>query len=327
MRWIILFVATVVLAMGAVPSRAHASSAIVTSDAGCVQSAASAAVNQAGLVVTFGDGRTVTFCVEFGEDSITGLELLQRSGLQLVTSNSSGLGAAVCSIDGEGCQDPGDCFCKCKGGSCEYWAYYLYDDGGWKFSPVGAGNRSVHDGDTDGWAWGGGSGDTPNGNAPACAEPTPTTTVVPPPTPRPSATPRASAPTVPLEPSATSASQIIETSTLAPTVQLAVPPPIPTAPVVPTVAVLSGVQTPRQPTSPSGTPTATSSERSDPSATPSREARAGATRVSADEGTRNLSTRAGGGGSSRLSLVTFGAVAAVLAGTASVVIWRRRGRV
>ena len=325
MRLIIFLVASLLFALGAREGAAQASR-IDTSNPSCAARASSAAVNQAGLVVTFGDGRTLTFCIEFDEDSITGLELLQRSGLQLVTSNSSGLGAAVCSIDGEGCQDPGDCFCKCKGGSCEYWAYYLYEDGDWKFSPVGAGNRSVRNGDIDGWAWGGGSGDTPNGNAPTCAEPTPTTTPVPPATPRPSATPRPPATIVPSEPSPTTATQSTATRTPGPAVEeLATPSS--SLPLVPTVAVLSDLRTPHPPTPAQASSTPASSVSSTRSMTASPSARIGSVRVSAEEGERNLSTRSGDGNFNWLSLLLFGGVAFGLAGTTGVVIWRRRARI
>ena len=146
-------------------------------------------VNQAGLSVTFDDGTMLTFCIEFSEDAITGAELLRRSGLPVVTASSGGIGAAVCSIDGEGCNDPGDCFCHCKGGTCEYWAYYRYNNGAWQYSPVGAGNRTIRNGDADAWVWG--SGGNPPGNIGAqCAALPPTPSAVPSIAPRPSATPR-----------------------------------------------------------------------------------------------------------------------------------------
>jgi hypothetical protein len=324
MRLTVVFVASVALALAAAQGTAQASG-IVASEPGCSQRVSSAAVNQAGLVVAFGDGRTLTFCIEFDEDSITGLELLQRSGLQLVTSNSSGLGAAVCSIEGEGCQDPGDCFCKCKGGSCEYWAYYLYEDSAWKFSPVGAGNRSIRNGDIDGWAWGGGSGDAPNGNALACAEPTPTNTAIPPTTPQPSATSRPAATPAQSEPSATTAPQTAETSTPIPAMQVRATPS--TTPLIPTVAVLSNARMPQRSTTPADSSTATANATPGLNVTASPRARSGTLRVSAEEGERNLSNRQGDGSSSWLSLLAFGAVAFGLAGTTGVVIWMRRARV
>lgn len=117
--------------------------------------------NRAGVVVTFGDGRTSAVCVEFAEAEITGADLLQRSGLPLVLGGGPG-GAAVCKIADVGCDNPNDCFCSCRGADCRYWAYYTLDAGAWKYSNVGASLRKVHDGDVDGWAWGSGK---PGGGA------------------------------------------------------------------------------------------------------------------------------------------------------------------
>ncbi len=112
--------------------------------------------HHAGLVVDFGDGYTVTRCVEFTEEEISGTELLQRSGLTLVLSDYGGLGTAVCRIGDTGCSDPGDCFCQCRGAECAHWSYYALEDGEWDFQNSGASQRHLRDGDVDGWIWGGG---------------------------------------------------------------------------------------------------------------------------------------------------------------------------
>ena len=66
-------------------------------------------------------------------------------------------GGAVCSIAGSGCAFPTqDCFCKCQGLTCEYWAYYHWV-GGWQYSQVGAGGYTVTDGAVEGWSWGAGN--------------------------------------------------------------------------------------------------------------------------------------------------------------------------
>jgi hypothetical protein len=111
--------------------------------------------NCAGLVVTFSDGSTVSRCVEFAEGQISGAELLKRSVLPLVLWGT-GAGAAVCKIADEGCDNPNDCFCRCHGSDCRYWAYYTLEEGQWRYSSAGASARKVHDGDVDGWAWGAG---------------------------------------------------------------------------------------------------------------------------------------------------------------------------
>lgn len=119
------------------------------------RSVAADAANRAGLVITFGDGTTVSRCIEFEAEAISGAELLKASGLPIVMSSYGGLGGGVCRIGDDGCDDPTDCFCKCKGGRCEYWAYYhLGDDGGWEYSQVGASSYRLGNGDVDGWAWG-----------------------------------------------------------------------------------------------------------------------------------------------------------------------------
>ncbi len=114
--------------------------------------------HRAGLVVRHGDGRVVTACVSFSEPTITGEELLTRSGLSLATA-PFGLGAAVCALDGEGCQPPGQgCFCHCQnlGEKCTYWVYsHLGDSGRWQVATSGAGDYTVRDGAVDGWTWGG----------------------------------------------------------------------------------------------------------------------------------------------------------------------------
>jgi len=115
--------------------------------------------HHAGLVVRHGDGRVVTACVSFSEPTITGEELLIRSGLSLATAPFGGLGAAVCALDGEGCRPPGQgCFCHCQslGEKCTYWVYsHLGDDGRWQGAASGASAYTVHDGAVDGWTWGG----------------------------------------------------------------------------------------------------------------------------------------------------------------------------
>lgn len=153
--------------------------------------------NRAGLVVTFSDGSTASRCVEFAEEQISGAELLKRSGLPLVLWGT-GAGAAVCKIADEGCDNPNDCFCRCDGSGCRYWAYYALEDGQWRYASAGASLRKVHNGDVDGWAWG--TGKIGEGATPAlltfeeiCPPPSPTS-APPPPTEPPLPTREPSAP-------------------------------------------------------------------------------------------------------------------------------------
>ena len=113
-------------------------------------------VNIAGLVIQFDDARVEEFCVSFVGDSITGLELLQRSGFEVVVEDFGANGVAVCRIDGIGCDHPiQPCFCRCEdpNADCVLWGYYTIQGPGstWTFSQVGAAQRPVRDGDVDGW--------------------------------------------------------------------------------------------------------------------------------------------------------------------------------
>jgi hypothetical protein len=116
--------------------------------------------NRAGLIVVHGDGRVLTRCVTFTEDRISGVTLLQRSGLT-VDANSGPMGSAVCTINSEGCP-ANDCFCQCKSTPCAYWNYFHRNgDGSWAYSGMGAATWTVGDGDIDGWVWGDGSAPPP----------------------------------------------------------------------------------------------------------------------------------------------------------------------
>jgi hypothetical protein len=116
---------------------------------------------QAGLLVVHGDGSVITRCVTFTEPEISGLTLLQRSGLQWQSSNGP-MGAALCTLDGEGCS-VSDCFCQCKQAPCAYWNYFTGSgDGSWLYSGIGAAVRTLKHGDIDGWVWGDGASGPPN---------------------------------------------------------------------------------------------------------------------------------------------------------------------
>jgi hypothetical protein len=120
--------------------------------------AAQEGVNRAAIVVRYPDGAVWKSCVSFSEPSITGEELLRRSGLTIVADYSSGLGGAVCSINGSGCAYPAqDCFCRCQGVDCQYWAYFHWAGGGWQYSQVGASVYQVGNGALEGWSWGPGN--------------------------------------------------------------------------------------------------------------------------------------------------------------------------
>lgn len=109
--------------------------------------------NRAGLVIRYGDGTVSTYCVQFDEAEISGFDLLLRSGVDVVYS-SSGIGAMICKIGDEGCDNPGNCLCQCRGTSCLYWSYWHQIDGAWQYSSIGASLSRVKPGAVEGWTWG-----------------------------------------------------------------------------------------------------------------------------------------------------------------------------
>lgn len=121
-----------------------------------VVDATQAPVHAAGLVIDYGDGRVSYAWVPFVEESITGIELLERSGLTLVTVSFGGLGQGICSIEGTGC-GVGECRSRlCQTGDREspFWQYVRQDGTGqWKTFALGASQSTVRDGEIDGWAW------------------------------------------------------------------------------------------------------------------------------------------------------------------------------
>jgi hypothetical protein len=246
--------------------------------------------NGTGLVIRHGDGTLVEIYVQFDEASLTGEELLNRSGLDFSEAPFGGLGAGVCSIGGEGC--PSDnCYCKSYTTPAYYWRYYALQDGGWLEQLRGPSTHVLHDGDVDAWSWTAGDPGLPNltiddiaavngvdRNAPDPTA-TATATIIPPtataPPPEPTATdvivPTATAtsiPTVAIQPTATAAALPTATSTspaiaaVAPTATRAVA----TATRPPTATSLSRTATRTAPTAvattlgvviaPSGTPVA-----------------------------------------------------------------------
>jgi hypothetical protein len=112
--------------------------------------------NRAAIVVRFGEDRQESRCVAFEEPEISGLELLQRSGLN-PDLDSGGMGSLLCRIEETGCP-PDDCWCQCKGGdSCVYWSYWRQLDESWIYAQVGASSTKISDGAVDGWSWGPGT--------------------------------------------------------------------------------------------------------------------------------------------------------------------------
>lgn len=113
-------------------------------------------INAAGLIVDYGDGRISYAWVPFEEQEISGIELLRRSGLDLVTVGFGGMGDAVCQIDDTGCPMD-DCrrrLCQTSDPESPFWRYSRQTaPGEWTFVATGASAAKVRDGDIDAWSW------------------------------------------------------------------------------------------------------------------------------------------------------------------------------
>jgi hypothetical protein len=113
-------------------------------------------LNHAGLVVRHGDGRITYAVVAFPEESIDGIELLERSEIPVVTVSFGGLGEGVCSVEEEGCPSS-DCrqrVCQGPGDESPYWRYFRQAaPGDWRALALGASSTKVRNGDVDGWSW------------------------------------------------------------------------------------------------------------------------------------------------------------------------------
>ena len=119
-------------------------------------------VNRAGLVVQHGDGSLTYAVVAFSEPSISGMDLLGRSGLDYLSVPFGGLGEGVCQIEREGCD-----VATCRRTVCQttrslpYWQYLQQGSSGWHAAALGASGSKVTDGAVLAWAWAAGSPSLP----------------------------------------------------------------------------------------------------------------------------------------------------------------------
>ena len=129
-----------------------------------ISSVSAADYNVAGLIIDYGDGRISYVWIPFTEDEISGVELIQRSGLDPVTVGFGGMGDAVCQIDDTGCPVD-DCrkrLCQTSDPGSPFWRYSRQTSPGeWSFAATGASGAKVHDGDIDAWSWTGGDANLP----------------------------------------------------------------------------------------------------------------------------------------------------------------------
>ncbi|MGE5123118.1 MAG: prenyltransferase/squalene oxidase repeat-containing protein [Acidobacteriaceae bacterium] len=111
-------------------------------------------MHRAGVAIFSGNDSLFTECVSFTETSLSGLELLQRSGLAIETATDPNQGTAVCKIGAVG--DPAK---NCFGSMPEYWSYWQMGPEGWQYAVTGASQSMVVDGEVNAWNWG--TGDPP----------------------------------------------------------------------------------------------------------------------------------------------------------------------
>ncbi len=119
-------------------------------------SSAATPAHAAGVIVDYGNGATSYAWVPFGEDHLNGVDLLERSGLPVLTVGFGGLGDAVCRIQKTGC-DVSACrarLCQTAAADSPYWQYFrLGANGQWTTQALGASASVVRDGDVDAWVW------------------------------------------------------------------------------------------------------------------------------------------------------------------------------
>ena len=108
--------------------------------------------NQAGLVINHLDGSRRIQVVDFYGETLTGFQLIQKSGLGYVAAQYS-FGVSICAIDGEG--HPSDnCFGDFAAGDPSWALYDLTANDEWTSSPVGVGDSIVYGGQVQGWLFG-----------------------------------------------------------------------------------------------------------------------------------------------------------------------------
>ncbi len=115
-------------------------------------------LHHAGLIVRDGEGRITYAWVPFPEEEIDGVQLLERSGIPVVTVNFGALGEGVCSIAGQGCGVT-ECrrnVCQASAADAPYWQYFQQNDddpGIWTWQVLGPSAAKVEDGEVFGWSW------------------------------------------------------------------------------------------------------------------------------------------------------------------------------
>lgn len=94
--------------------------------------------NTAAILIDSGEGVPQTACVQFSDDTISGLTLLDESGFEY--DNQEGF---INSINGLGN--------NAEEGETNYWSYWSWNGREWAFQSVGAGDSVVHPGTVEAW--------------------------------------------------------------------------------------------------------------------------------------------------------------------------------
>jgi hypothetical protein len=98
--------------------------------------------------VEHADGSTVTRCVAFDTDAISGEQLLTLSGIGWSSQSFGDFGDAACALDGEPAR-----YAECPGKD-RYWAVFVAQAGGsWQLANVGISTLVLHDGDAEGFRY------------------------------------------------------------------------------------------------------------------------------------------------------------------------------
>ena len=131
-----------------------------------VHTPAQAAVHRAALVVVHGTSwsgpRILLRCVQFTQDAISGLSLLEVAGVNSGQPPQvyvwGGGAATVCQLGGEPRQVPDRCFGPTSGPN---WSDWRWSSAGWVSRSSGVTGYTVRDGDLEGWTYSGGFGSPP----------------------------------------------------------------------------------------------------------------------------------------------------------------------
>lgn len=112
----------------------------------------------AGLVVDYGNGARTYALIPIGDEPMNGIDLLEDSGLDMLTVGFGGMGVGVCAIETVGC-DISACqgrLCQTSAADSPFWSYLQAPDiagEAWQFSSLGASATAVTPGDVNAWFW------------------------------------------------------------------------------------------------------------------------------------------------------------------------------